>query len=67
MAQRTLKNPYLLTFVGGAMATTRYRRWHPTFDGAREEALRVLAIIDNRAAHPDLSQPIIGSPPALAR
>ena len=49
-----MKRPYLLTFWGGASPsfTARYRRWHPTYDAAREEALRVLAALPNRAAHP---------------
>jgi hypothetical protein len=48
--------PYLLTFVGGAIAKLpRYRRWHETEAAARDEALRVLAELDlsnTRAAHP---------------
>lgn len=50
---------YELTFVGGAdegyaanLSANGYRRYHATFEDAREEALRVLADMDNRAAHP---------------
>jgi hypothetical protein len=44
-----------LVFSGAAFARIpRHRRWHKTEDAAREEAARVLAEIDNRAAHPGI-------------
>ncbi len=39
-----------LTFFGGTRL--RYRRVHSTFEAAEAEAYRVLARMDNRAAHP---------------
>jgi len=39
-----------LTFWGGV--PVKYRRTHKTVDAAKAEAERVLAKIENRAAHP---------------
>jgi len=43
--------PYVLTFWGGLYGV-RYAQNHGTFEEAREEALRVLALLENRAMHP---------------
>ena len=43
--------PYTLTFWGG-LSGVRYAREHNSLEGAREEALRVLASLENRGAHP---------------
>ncbi len=43
-------NRFELTFWGGV--NIDYRRCHPTFQAAREEALRVLAMLEDRQAHP---------------
>ena len=42
--------PFELTFWGGV--TVKYRRNHKTVDAAKAEALKVLSLIQNRAAHP---------------
>jgi hypothetical protein len=39
-----------LTFWGGV--SKRYTRNHETYDAAKDEAVRVLLKLDNRAAHP---------------
>jgi hypothetical protein len=39
-----------LSFWGGVK--TRYRRWHTSYEAARDEAYRVLLSLPNRAAHP---------------
>lgn len=44
------RGKYELTFWGGV--SKRYRRYHATLDAARETAHRVLAELENRAAHP---------------
>jgi hypothetical protein len=51
MNRKALSTPYQLTFWGG-LSGVRYTENHVTFEAAREEAWRVLALIDNRAAHP---------------
>ena len=43
--------PYVLSFWGG-ISGIRYAQYHGSVEDAREEALRVLALLDNRAAHP---------------
>lgn len=48
MSERRCK--YELTFWGGC--SLRYRRWHLTYESAREKALEVLGKMDNAAAHP---------------
>lgn len=45
--------PYTLTFVGGALAKMpRHIREHATYEAGSDEAGRVLAKLENRAAHP---------------
>lgn len=47
------KRPFELTFAGGAFVRLpRHKRHHETFEGAEDEAGRVLADLDDRAAHP---------------
>ncbi len=45
------RTPYELTFWGGAPRGIRYKRDHATLAEAQAEAHRVLAKIENRAAH----------------
>ncbi len=49
-----LDGKFELTFYGSAVAVKfpRHRRFFPTFDAAQERACTVLALLENRAAHP---------------
>lgn len=50
MSDTRLAYAFELTFWGGV--EFRYRRHHPTYEAAKEEAWRILRKLDNVAAHP---------------